>query len=719
MAIPSVTDFENAKIDVDDLAEIVNGDDTVTTRTGGAKLSVSQALSQIIVGEVTVYSASSTYTDIEDWVEYSGAIYRPLPSQLPIGPEPFNPSKWAVVQGVISGGIPNETTASVLIASSDYGASPANTVVEVLGFSAAGDGGAAQWRKTGVTGLTASQTPAQLGDAKLTDANGHEWAFVGNTIDPLQLGASTSGDNLAVINVALVYASSVGGSVVSTGGTYEISAALSAQSGCDWIGQGGIIKLQDSSDTSMLTGSGVSNFTIDGVVFDGNDSNQTTENACIEFLSSDSATQFENVNVYRCRIYSIKGGGIYIRGGKRCKVAHNDIKDCEGAGVQISSDSTADSERCTVTSNTIENVKAAGVIAMGDSQYNLVSNNTIQDWNSDDYNASGVSNGDGVTGYDIENEHLTVTGNVIINTGKSTGGHGIHLGGNYCVASSNSIRNPPSSGIYIRSESSNVESPVVSGNSIFDGNSGSTTEQGGIFVRLCNSPSVTGNTIDQAPYDGIIIDGCGGFSVTGNTVRNPSDNGIFLGDGFGGSNQSTRGVVSGNNIFSPDGDGIQADIVVQTLISGNFIFDGDSGGGKAIQITANAAYVIGSGNYSRDGGTSDAYDIDVSANNCFLENNFQTNSTSIVGTRNVASASTIDLTTSYRVFSITGTSAISTITGTYPGRVVTLKFNATASLNDGAGNLILAGAFSGTADDTITLACLDGTNWTEVSRSVN
>ncbi|MFW0776367.1 MAG: hypothetical protein ACN2B6_01425 [Rickettsiales bacterium] len=99
MTFPTQEDFENAKIDVDHVSDIVNGSTTVTTRLGGDKLSVDQALSQIIVGEVAVYNAAATYTNIEDWVEYNGVVYRPLPSELPIGPEAFDSSHWSVAQG--------------------------------------------------------------------------------------------------------------------------------------------------------------------------------------------------------------------------------------------------------------------------------------------------------------------------------------------------------------------------------------------------------------------------------------------------------------------------------------------------------------------------------------------------------------------------------------------------------------------------------------------
>lgn len=99
MTIPTVQEVEDFKVDLDDAAAIVNGSTTVTTRTGGDKESLDQLLSKIVVGDVTVYSAAATYTLISDWVEESGVVYRPLPSELPIGPETFDGNKWSVVQG--------------------------------------------------------------------------------------------------------------------------------------------------------------------------------------------------------------------------------------------------------------------------------------------------------------------------------------------------------------------------------------------------------------------------------------------------------------------------------------------------------------------------------------------------------------------------------------------------------------------------------------------
>lgn len=84
----------------------------------------------------------------------------------------------------------------------------------------------------------------------------------------------------------------------------------------------------------------------------------------------------------------------------------------------------------------------------------------------------------------------------------------------------------------------------------------------------------------------------------------------------------------------------------------------------------------------------------------------------------VASAGTIAIAKGQKVVSISGTTGITSITATgHSGAVVTLIFQGALTVTDGS-NLKLAGNFTTTADDTLTLAC-DGTNWYEVARSVN
>ena len=83
----------------------------------------------------------------------------------------------------------------------------------------------------------------------------------------------------------------------------------------------------------------------------------------------------------------------------------------------------------------------------------------------------------------------------------------------------------------------------------------------------------------------------------------------------------------------------------------------------------------------------------------------------------VASATTVTLKDVGTLFSITGTTDITSVTASGPGRIVVLKFADILTITDGS-NLKIAGAFVTTADDTITLIC-DGTNWYEMARSRN
>jgi hypothetical protein len=80
----------------------------------------------------------------------------------------------------------------------------------------------------------------------------------------------------------------------------------------------------------------------------------------------------------------------------------------------------------------------------------------------------------------------------------------------------------------------------------------------------------------------------------------------------------------------------------------------------------------------------------------------------------VASAATITLPAG-NIFSISGTTNITSVSASWAGRIVTLAFQGALTLTDG-GNLLLAGNYVTTTNDTITLIC-DGTNWFEMCRS--
>ncbi len=88
------------------------------------------------------------------------------------------------------------------------------------------------------------------------------------------------------------------------------------------------------------------------------------------------------------------------------------------------------------------------------------------------------------------------------------------------------------------------------------------------------------------------------------------------------------------------------------------------------------------------------------------------------GGASVASAAALPLPTG-RIFHVTGTTGITSITSTnfQSGAIITLIFDGVLTVTDGS-NLKMAGNFTTTADDTLTLG-YDGTNWYEICRSVN
>lgn len=88
-------------------------------------------------------------------------------------------------------------------------------------------------------------------------------------------------------------------------------------------------------------------------------------------------------------------------------------------------------------------------------------------------------------------------------------------------------------------------------------------------------------------------------------------------------------------------------------------------------------------------------------------------------TATVASAASITL-SKLPLVTISGTADITSITAGTVGQRVTLLFSGNAAatgVTDGS-NLVLAGNFAYTTNDTMDLIS-DGTNWYEVGRSVN
>lgn len=242
--------------------------------------------------------------------------------------------------------------------------------------------------------------------------------------------------------------------------------------------------------------------------------------------------------------------------------------------------------------------------------------------------------------------------------------------------------------------------------------------QGGVGIVLYESDDIncTGNYIilNAIPGVGIRVESCRFASIVGNNI-----------------------VVAANDVgiqvMKETDNGVSARDAVDTYLLGNTIRATSTTGTIAFKLTDNAQRVTIQGNGAEfcssfvtynSGTLTDILIADNRASSCTVFDTYTVTPTNIRYRDNVtgnsldiASATTITLGTHSDYFNITGTTTITSVTASWPGRQVTLKFAGILTFTDGS-NLKLATNFVTTADDTITLVC-DGTNWFEVARSVN
>lgn len=117
-------------------------------------------------------------------------------------------------------------TLTNLIASK--GSPTVGDIVEVQGASSAGDGGFGQWQYNGSSG-TPSQTPAQLGNAYATDADGNRWELTKITND-VQLGgdeANLIATNNLIFQAIINALPATGGEIDILGGDYTSTLGTS------------------------------------------------------------------------------------------------------------------------------------------------------------------------------------------------------------------------------------------------------------------------------------------------------------------------------------------------------------------------------------------------------------------------------------------------------------------------------------------------------------
>lgn len=128
-------------------------------------------------------------------------------------------------------------------------------VITTTGFYEAGDSGGAQWKATGTTGLTPSQTPADRGAAELVDGSGRLWALVSiagtskREVNPLWLGCIPGSDSTQAMQAA--FNSAVGGVLVGAPSTFLISSTVIINGGMTVQGNGMELKADPSKPLTV------------------------------------------------------------------------------------------------------------------------------------------------------------------------------------------------------------------------------------------------------------------------------------------------------------------------------------------------------------------------------------------------------------------------------------------------------------------------------------
>lgn len=221
------------------------------------------------------------------------------------------------------------------------------------------------------------------------------------------------------------------------------------------------------------------------------------------------------------------------------------------------------------------------------------------------------------------------------------------------------------------------------------------------------------NTIEESAQSGIVILGDTN-SITGNTCSQNLQNGISLEHA---AHNIYGNTVVGNICIDNDLDntatyhGIDLVDARNSTIVGNVCFNND---GNEINITAGATNNLIVGNNVAPETPDHEGTIVDAGTNTKIYSNFTAESQTLAS----PAGGELTLPIDNEFFNVTGTNAITSITASWVGRRVVLKFAAGLTITDGS-NLKLAGNFTtvGSAD-TLALVC-DGTDWYEESRSDN
>lgn len=249
-------------------------------------------------------------------------------------------------------------------------------------------------------------------------------------------------------------------------------------------------------------------------------------------------------------------------------------------------------------------------------------------------------------------------------------------------------------------------------------------------VELANGECIDNyisDTVSYGIFQGAGAGGEGGpLIVKDNTVVSAGSTAIAAINSVGHNGKKV--VVQDNLIVNAGQYSVLVNYAKDVLVHNNqCIGTGTIAGSYDIGLNKVSRGVVSSNKFASPGAFSvgriavdsaTCFDVSVTSDNVYTATTGTAPPVVDGGVVTIASAAAVTLPTLGSIFSVTGTTNITSIIATgNNGRRVTLIFAGILTFTDGS-NLKLAGNLVTTADDTITLVC-DGTNWFEVCRSVN
>jgi parallel beta-helix repeat protein len=534
------------------------------------------------------------------------------------------------------------------------------------------------------------------------------------------------GDGIADDTVALQAAidsvtATSGGVVYLQPGTY-LFTTLTLRDNLHLVGAGRgstVLKTSGpaSAQSALLLGSGRVGIVIEHLTIDGNNHANAACGVYITGSGTDKNSALRNCRVTNftttngfspvgqaCGIYSWTADSIVVESnefvnnnydvymdspGSDCRVINNRIWSTGGhtgrlIGIMMRSNSNIESGAL-VSGNTVENVKTdAGGIGLYGHGINLsgVRNVRVLGNSCEDCTCAGIHVGGGCFGAKVK--------------------------GNHCFNCAQTIAAPIYVELNIGDSNTTVGIDGRYAGCIIEDNTIDTSFTYGISISYSAGSIVKHNIITKARFEGIFCDS-DRVQILGNVVYNnytgnlsPSPTSV---PNVQAQIRITTGqycIVRDNQVFGTSTS--QADNAI-AVGDGNHIVEGNNTDGSGFP-----GYFGGAGIYS------------VNRNTNFI-NDDGSNIATYGGTSTiavVASTATVSPPNRSRFIQVTGTANITSIVGSWPGRIITLIFTGTAG---GTGvtagsNLKMPSNFVYTPNDTITFVG-DGTNWYEMCRSVN